>query len=138
MEHLDPKHHVSRYCGGSHIEDGHVDGAAFMLRPGKDLSVNWLEYFGRPSRADNVDEVRQVFISKDFTLGATALFAVLKVDTVLRHVEGALGRSLTAVHQPEEDDPSHASLQGYTHEDDMIADLIAEVILETYPAKESL
>lgn len=45
----------------------------------------------------------------------------------------AVELTLEVMHVPEDDDPSHSGIFGYTSEDDIIADLIAEKINETVP-----
>jgi len=40
------------------------------------------------------------------------------------------------LHEPEEDDPSHSGIYGFQYDDRLIADLIAEMVQETYPARE--
>ncbi len=45
-------------------------------------------------------------------------------------------RNLSMLHEPEEDDPSHTGIYGFQYDDRLIADLIAEIVQETYPARE--
>ena len=132
--------HISRYCSATRCtERGEVTGAAFMLRS-KDryLSVNWMEFFRLVSREEVIREIRRVLESQ-LTLGTNAKIAVLKVGDVLNHVlnESPDSRKLSVLHEPLENDPSHSGIYGMGMEDHLIADLIAEVILETYPAQES-
>jgi hypothetical protein len=45
-------------------------------------------------------------------------------------------RTLAAHHEPIPPfDPSHSGIYGYTADDDLIADLIAQVVKEVYPAR---
>lgn len=76
--------HISRYCGGSHVEDDEVSGVAFMLRDNEDsLSVNWLEFLQLPDRQGEVREVCRVLRDKGRSLGPTSVIAVLNVGEVL-------------------------------------------------------
>lgn len=129
--------HIARHCGGSRVEDGEIDGAAFMLRANeKSLSVNWLEFLQLSDRQSEIREVCRVLRSKR-TLGARSVIAVLKVGEVLEHVRNAEVRTLKVVHLTEENDPSHSGVFGYsaTVEDDIIADLIAEKVNEIHPVE---
>lgn len=119
---------ISRYCGGSHIQGGEIDGTAFRLRKGYDefLSTNWLEFLKLGRRHEEIREIRRVLAAK-MKVGSTAIIAVCNVGELLRHVEATTGGTVLEVtHQPEEIDPSHAGIFGYSFEEDLIADLIAE------------
>lgn len=110
---------------------------AFRLRNEPDLSVNWLEYAHPGSRSDQMAEVRRCFQEKGFRTASTGIFAVLNVGQIVSHVFDVSGHKLRAVHKPEDKDPSHSGLLGYTYsnEDDLVADLIAEKVIETHSAK---
>lgn len=134
------QNHISRYCSATRCtETGDVTGAAFMLRPNEGyLSVNWLEFLRLASREEEIREIRRVLRSQ-LTLGGNTKIAVLKVGDVINRVlnESPDRRSLRVLHEPvEESDPSHSGIYGMGVEDHLIADLIAEVILKTYPAQE--
>jgi hypothetical protein len=132
--------HVSRLCGGSKCDDdGRPLASAFMLRSDERyLSGNWLEFTGKSSRAEQLAVVRRHLINKDLTLPATGRLAILHLQTVFDHVRSKSldARELTAHHQPLlPDDPSHAGIYGYTVEDHLIADLIAEAVQESHMAR---
>lgn len=127
--------HISRYCGASSIEsDGTVNGTAFRIREGEEyLSVNWLEFLGKSSRDEEIAEIQNI-LRKKLRLGSRSKIAVAEVGTLINHVQEE--RRLRIEHEPElPDDPSHSGIYGYAIEDDLIADIIAEVFQETYPAK---
>ena len=133
---LPDKDHISRYCKFTSLVNDQPSRASFMLRPDEEfLSVNWLEYFGLKDCQEQMSQVRQ-----NITLNLTprAKFAVLNVGNVINYVRenGPDNRALSVFHEPEEDDPSHSGIHGYGFEDDWVADLIAEVVQETHPAKE--
>jgi len=139
------QNHITRCCFASRCtEDGRVTGAAFQLREIDDyLSVNWLEYLQLSNRQDEIQEIRKVLNSK-LTLTANAKIAVLNVGDILNHVSINTpdNRNLRVLHEPIEDeqevyDPSHSGIYGFRFEDHMIADLMAEVVQETYPARDS-
>ena len=130
--------YVSRYCGGSQIdEDGIVDGAAFRPREGeKYLSVNWLDFLQLSNREDQINKIRNVLSSK-LDCGSKAGIAVLNVGETINYVAGKSldKRKLRVLHEPDDpDDPSHSGIFNFTHDDDLIADIIAETVLDVYSA----
>ena len=129
--------HISRYCSAMHCtENGQVTGTAFQLRLIDEyLSVNWLEFFHIADRQEEIREVRKVLSLK---LGAKAKIAVLNVGETTSYVrtKSPDARNLSMLHEPEEDDPSHSGIYGFQYDDRLIADLIAEIVKETYPARE--
>ena len=129
--------HISRYCSAMHCtENGQVTGTAFQLRQIEEcLSVNWLEFFHLADRQEEIREVRKVLRLK---LGAKAKIAVLNVGETISYVrtQSPDARNLSMLHEPEEDDPSHSGIYGFQYDDHLIADLIAEMVEETYPARE--
>ena len=132
--------HVIRLCGASKCNDaGQPQGDAFRLRPQKDdyLSVNWLEHTGETCRPNQLAIVRQHLISKGMKLPKNGSLDVLHLETVFDYVKTKApdSRVLTAHHEPEPpSDPSHAGVYGYTPDDGVIADMIALVVDEIYPA----
>lgn len=141
---IPPEHHVTRYCGGSSIdEDGNPNGTAFRRRPSEDApSVNWVEFLEKASTVEAVDEIRTAFKRKGFGLGATAKFALLNVGQTVNYVveNSDDSRLLKFQHDPVEtpgiEDPSHAIVEGILPGEDLVADLIAETIVEMFPARD--
>jgi hypothetical protein len=138
--------HVARHCKGTQLkEDGTVSGTAFRLRAGRDdyLSVNWLEFLVGQDRVLQMAALRDAYRVKVFDLRATARFAVVNVGEIRDHVRERSedARALRVLHEPFNkaehgfDDPSHAGIFGYSPDDDLIADLIAQVVREIHPAK---
>jgi len=124
------------------VQNGQVDGTAFRLRRAKSeqsedeeyLSVNWLECLKVPGKIDQIKEVRRVFREKGFNLGTRAVFAVLNVGSMREHVQRECKKLLTVQHLPLDDDDCHSGVFGYTVEDVIVADAIAEQIDEIHPA----
>jgi len=129
--------HICRYCSAMRCtENGQVTGTAFQPRQiEKYLSVNWLEFFHLANRQEEIREVRKILRLK---LGAKAKIAVLNVGETISYVrtQSIDARNLSMLHEPEEDDPSHSGIYGLQYDDYLIADLIAEMVQETYPARE--
>ena len=131
--------HVCRICGASKCDNGQPLGAAFMPRPEEPyVSTNWLECTGALSRADQLTIIRQHLTNKGRTLPAKGHLAVLHLHTVIDHVRSRTPdtRKLTAHHEPIlPSDPSHSGIYGYTADDQLIADLIAQVVQEVHRAR---
>lgn len=131
--------HISRYCGGAQIhEDGRISGTAFRLRESEEyLSVNWLEYLGLADRDSQFAEIRRVLEAKALKLRPRARPAVLNAGRLRDHVASASPdrRMLDILHEPEPLDPSHADIFGLRPDDTLVAELIAEVVQDVYPAK---
>ena len=132
--------HVCRLYGAAKADDdGQPLGAAFMLRPHEAyLSTHWLEFTGMSSRADQVAIIRQHLANKGMTLPASGGLAVLHLQSVIDHVRSQApdARTLAAHHEPIlPPDPSHAGIYGYTVDDQLIADLIAQVVQEVHEAR---
>jgi len=133
--------HVSRLCGGSHIDDGVVQAGAFLLAAGHTyLSVNWLEHLGLKDRASEIAEIRCVLATKR-RIGATARIGVAHVGNMRRLVrsESEDARELRVLHEPEENpsrpDPSHSGVHNLRHDDLMIAVILSRAFSETYSAR---
>jgi hypothetical protein len=130
--------HVGRYCKASTVENGEISATAFMMRETEEyLSVNWLEELKRPSRASQIRDLQEVY-NKKLKVGARARIAILNVGTLRSKVqrESPDSRLLRVLHEPDEpDDPSHAGIYEILHDDEMIAELIAQVVLENHPAR---
>jgi len=133
---------VSRFIGGSKVIGNRVSGQAFRLRSDEDaLSVNWLEFLSSSgTREEQIEQVRQVFINKNFTLGATAKFAALNVNEITTQVERETGGNsiVTVKHDPLDDDPSHSGIYDIPLDsEDIIAETIAMLVKagDLFPAK---
>ena len=130
--------HVGRYCKASTVENGEISAAAFMMRETEEyLSVNWLEELKSPSRASQIRDLQKLY-TKKLKVGATARIAILNVGTLRTKVERESpdSRLLRVLHEPEEpDDLSHAGIYEIRYDDEIIAELIAQVILEKHPAR---
>ncbi len=141
-EPIPPHHHVSRYCGGgSLLKNGEITGASFLLKADEEyLSVNWLDFLGLGDRDSEIEEVRRVLGTK-MNLGSTAKIAVLNVGNVKDHVRenSPDHRDLRVLHRPDEPpdkpDPSHSSIFDTRQDEQLIAELIAQKVIETFAAK---
>ena len=136
--------HIARYCSFQKLAGGLPQPTAFMLkrdRPGspteESLSVNWLEYLECPDRISEIAEIRRIY-HETFDVGAQAKMAVLNVGEVREKVrtESPDRRILQVLHDPiEPKDPSHSGIYNLRQNDRVIAELIAETVLESYSAR---
>lgn len=138
------RNHIARYCGfGVLNEDGEVGPSAFMLKA-KDtdegLSVDWLEFLKRSSRKDAIIEMRNVYASR-FGVGTKAKIAILNVGNVrqiVREEKSLDNRELKVLHDPltsEGDQSPHSGIYNLKHDDDLISELLAQVVIDSPPAK---
>jgi len=130
--------HVARYCKPTTIDEGEIQATAFMLREGEAyLSVNWLEELKSSGRAGQIRDLQELY-TKKLKVAATAQIAVLNVGTLRAKIERESPdrRLLRVLHEPEEpDDLSHAGIYEIRYDDEIIAELIVQVVLEKYRAR---
>ena len=128
------KDHVSRYCKPKTVPNGQPTGASFMLREGEEfLSVNWMECVGETDPKLQIDKIREII---ELKLAKSGLFAVLNVGDVIDQIQISGGKTLAILHEPTSGDPSHSGIYGYQDEDLLVAELIAEMVIESYPSSQ--
>lgn len=138
------KDHVARYIKPM-CYDGKVLCTGFQYKKDpkdgelkeKDLSVNWLEFFNNnASIQDNVENVREAFRNKNYTLKKNGRFAVLNIKAMCSVVKTGTAEyeelvSLIAKHTPpNKDDLSHSSIIGIPF--DTEGELLVSTILSNY------
>jgi len=132
---LPGKDHFSRYCAPKTAPDGQPTGASFMPRKGEEfLSVNWMEHFGKTCQNAQIAKIREHI---ELSLAKYGLFAVLNVGKVIDQIQRLGDKKLAILHEPTQGDPSHSGVYGYQHEDLLVAELIAEVVIEIYPSRQT-
>jgi hypothetical protein len=117
MADLDPSHHIFRHVGGASIDGDFIDPAAFRRKKQKDgqieegLSVNWVEYFQKPTPQEAVPVLRDIFMKKGRKVGATSKFALLNVGAAKT---AAMKYATVAIElDAQVDDPSHSLVKAY-------------------------
>lgn len=129
--------HVARYCNPATVENSEILATAFMVRSSDEhLSVNWLEELKRPDRASQICDLQELYARK-LRVRAAARIAILNVGAVRAKVEQETPnrRLLRVLHDPEADDPSHSGIYDIPYDDEIVAELIALVVLEKHSAR---
>lgn len=148
---LPTEYHVSRYSSFQTLNpDGTVSATAFL--PGKThlyLSVNCLELSGEATREKQIDAIRNAY-EMTFCVKKSAKIAVLNIGQVCSEVflKSEDRRILEARHEPTllEDgiknsrnevieDPTHCGIFNIKFDDELIAEIIAENVIETFPVR---
>jgi DNA polymerase III delta prime subunit len=134
--------HVTRFCQRSRIsKNGIPQATAFMLRENEiGLSVNWLEIFALSNRQEEINRIRQVYATYMKKIRPDEKITVLNVGTFKRKVQQETedNRALMVISDPTNlNDPidSHCEILNMRPNQEIIAELIRETILEIYPAK---
>ena len=136
---LDPDHHIFRYIGGAAIDGDFIEPAAFRrkVKDGKleeGLSANWVEWFRKSDPQNAVQPLREVFVEKGFTPGATSRFALLNVGGA--KIAASKYATVAIVLDAQSDDQSHSLVKGYDEAlNDQVAEQLAKAIIATYPTK---
>jgi hypothetical protein len=141
-EPLPDDHHVLRYIGKKHVDNGVVNGSGFLRRPSEDASsVNWMECFPPPE----INQILEVINRRRLKYEKRAQLVKLNVGHTKAYIfENSPGKTkLAFVHDPLPaegaflEDQSHALICGVpvldTPEGEMIKDLLGECIIEKYP-----
>lgn len=116
--------HITRWCRAATIgEDGLPTSDAFILRPGENLSVNWLEYFSSSSKIA-LKGVREKLRSKFNKISPKSKLAKLNAGDV-RAVENKNNCCLEVNRFPACNDKSHSEIAGYDNDDE---DVIRELL----------
>ena len=133
---------VVRYARPSDIgKDGNILWTAFRLRPtDTGLSVNWLEYFRKHTKKEQLKRVR-LGIRTALEVKQNARLAELNVGTTMENVGSQSEENLCAIqfiHTPAPDNPSHAEITGLpaanSPDSQAVAMLIAESVTDKHPA----
>ena len=131
-----------RYVRPSHVrEDGSIDGENFRLRLQETaLSINWLDYFQRRSKEEQLGEVSRLI---RLSVRPNGRFAELNVGTTIRDLELLLP-AIRFVHSPSEAtpryraDPSHSEILGLppggSPQAALVGEMIAECVGTIHPA----
>jgi hypothetical protein len=138
MQELAPEHHIFRHIKQSWMDGDFIEPAAFRLAM-KDgeleagLSVNWVEFFQRPTAKEAVAPLREILEKKGRKVGGNSKFALLNVGAA----KGAAALHVVVAIATDDDpqDPSHTQITGYAAFNDQVAEEFAKVIITTFPAK---
>jgi len=139
MTALDDTHHFFRHIGKARIDGEFIDPSAFRLKSEAEgkleegLSINWVEYFGKPTPEEAVTPVIKALRKKGRTIGGESRFALLNVGAA--KAAAAKFAAVQIVTDPEPNDPSHALVKGQHAYNDQIAEELQKVIITTFAAR---
>jgi hypothetical protein len=138
MADLDLSHHIFRHVGGAAIDGDFIEPAAFRRKKKEHgqmeegLSVNWVEYFQKPTPQEAVPLLRDVFLSKGRKVGANSKFALLNVGAA--KTAAMVYATIAIVLDEQDDDRSHSLVKDYDEAlNDQVAEQLAKVIMKAYP-----
>lgn len=132
---LPPDNHVARYCPRKFIsESNSVAPGAFMLKKNERyLSVQWLEYLMQPDRKEAINKVREM-LSRHLKIKRQDRIALLNVERTCNQVAEESGHKIVMLHEPSLNNEAHSGIFGVDQDQELIAELITETILENHPA----
>ena len=136
---LKPSDHFFRHIKKTWIDKDFVEPFAFRLRTEDDgqiekgLSINWVEYFRKPTPQEAISALMEIFRKKGRTAGGESRFALLNVGDAKN--AAAKYTTVAVVFDEERDDPSHALVAGYEKYNDQVAEELAKVIINKFPPK---
>ena len=140
---LSKEHHIVRYVKPSNFNDGILIASEFYLRPKESgFSVNWLEFYSHLDKKEQLAEIRKL---SRLSLRPSGRYAEFNVGNIYSRLENEF-KTLKIFHSPldkdseYEADPSHSEIAGLPSDDEMqaelVADMIAECVLELHPTVE--
>lgn len=134
-------HHVMRHAPyGKLLKDaeGNVYGLlpqAFRLREvdnGK-LSVNWLEYFEKPTHQENiVSTVQAIRSARDISKTAKCAFGVGKVEVIKEVCVSCGAKKVDIVYSKTRDNKSHSSIIRLPEDDLKLLQLLADTAFDSF------
>ncbi len=131
--------HIARYCKPTTAPNGVILATAFMLRQvDEGLSVNWVEFFNCTDRNNEITELRRTYSDTFTRVSTNARIAILNVGEVrnIVYTETQDHRDIKIIHDPILDgDQSHSEIYNMKQDNEFIAELILEVLLENHPAR---
>jgi hypothetical protein len=141
MSELDPSDHILRHIGGARIDGDFIDPAAFRRKKKngqleEGLSVNWVEYFRKPTAQEAVPPLLDIFAKKGRKISqkSQSKFALLNVGTAKN--AAAEYTTVAIVLDAEEHDPSHSLVKDYDEAlNEQVAEQLAKVIIATFPSR---
>ena len=100
------------------------------------MSSNWLEYFQKGARDEEIASVREALLSKGWRLPRSGRFAVLSVGEAVERCKDALDIQVRFINLQELQDPSHTGIFGLASDALEAARVLAATVspTEVYPA----
>jgi hypothetical protein len=126
--------HVLRHVKGRFVQGEDIDGSGFRLREREtELSFNWMEYYRNETPDKQLQLIRDTF---PLRLNKKDKFAKLNVGSAKHYIstEHPERKSISFIEDGDEQVPSHCLMTCNPNIDEMIGDLLADCILEKFPA----
>jgi len=126
--------HVLRHVNARLIQGDEIDGSGFQLRKDEtELSFNWMEYYRTLTAEEQIQSIRDTF---PLNVKKKDKFVKLNVGHAKNHVssEHPEQKTIDFVEDGCPKVPSHCLMRGEPDIDAMMGDLLAECILEKFPA----
>ncbi len=126
--------HVLRHVNAKLIQGEDIDGGAFRLRKDEtELSFNWMEYYRTLRIEEQIQSIRDTFPLK---VKKKDKFVKLNVGQAKSHVSGEHPQKKTIdfIEDGCVKVPSHSVMRGEPDIDAMMGDLLADCILDKFPA----
>ena len=135
---LTKKEHIARYCNPRSVSGDKILPIAFTLRPKKNgkpaeknLSVFWIEFFSGSIQSQIKKTINAIGKFLNLKGGKVARLNIGKtIDYVKK--ESSDKRLLSIWLDSNPSSPSHTSIKGLRQEDNEIATLISETIIDTF------
>ena len=125
---------IARYASPARInrDTEKPDGSAFRPKQGEEyLSVHCLDMLPGDDVSSQIE-----YLKEDIPLNTkeTGKIGVVNVGAMKKLVEAEENRKLTVTHEPRLNCDYHCGVRGIRHEDEVIADLIAQCVTECHSA----
>jgi len=126
---------LARHIKSTQQFEGEPSGAAYELRKEEEgLSVDWLELLAGTNHSEKLTALMDDF---DRTVRKSHFFGLHVKEQLVSYVNRKVGRQLV-VENDRIPRISHCVVKGFTHDDQIIAELISECYSEMVPASSFL
>lgn len=133
QQNLPEDNHVMRHVAKNRVRRddlGHVvgiDPQAFRTRPTDDgaLSVNWLEWFQKPTENDNVKASIHV-LRNTRNIGPNDAFGIGQVKKIKEVCRSRSSRQIRVVYAPSHGNPAHSTILRLEQDDIILQEALAD------------
>ena len=139
---------VVRYVNKTNVHPGGkgvLSGAFFLREHESGISVFWLQYFQVATLSEQLAEVRVAAKQSNYRMKRSGRLAELRVGVTRERINRAFEHhkcKIQFIHAPSQGNRSHSEIVGIPANDspeaEMIADLIAESVIQVHEAVPTL